>query len=53
MQGGALQIKKNYKNVVFIFLLPPTMDELKIELLKEVLNQRKILIGDIKTPLRN
>lgn len=26
---GALQIKKNYKEAVFIFLLPPTMDELR------------------------
>lgn len=26
---GALQIKKNYKNVVFIFLLPPSMSELR------------------------
>lgn len=26
---GALQIKKNYKNVVFIFLLPPSMSELQ------------------------
>ncbi len=31
---GALQIKKNYKNVVFIFLLPPTMDELKNRIIK-------------------
>ncbi|MDO5716601.1 MAG: guanylate kinase [Tissierellia bacterium] len=26
---GALQIKKNYKNAVFMFLLPPSMTELK------------------------
>ena len=26
---GALQIKERYKNVVFIFLLPPSMEELK------------------------
>lgn len=31
---GALQVKKNYKNVVFIFLLPPTMDELKSRIIK-------------------
>lgn len=31
---GALQIKKNYKNVVFVFLLPPTMDELKNRIIK-------------------
>lgn len=31
---GALQIKNNYKNVVFIFLLPPTMDELKNRIVK-------------------
>lgn len=31
---GALQVKKNYKNAVFIFLLPPTMDELKDRIIK-------------------
>lgn len=31
---GALQIKKKYKEAVFIFLLPPTMDELKQRLIK-------------------
>lgn len=31
---GALQVKKNYKNVVFVFLLPPTMDELKSRIIK-------------------
>ena len=31
---GALQVKKNYKNTVFIFLLPPTMDELKNRIIK-------------------
>ena len=31
---GALQIKKNYKEAVFIFLLPPTMDELRNRILK-------------------
>lgn len=31
---GALQIKKNYKNVVFVFLLPPTMDELRNRIVK-------------------
>lgn len=31
---GALQIKKNYKNVVFVFLLPPTMNELKNRIIK-------------------
>lgn len=31
---GALQVKKNYKNVVFVFLLPPTMDELKDRIIK-------------------
>ncbi len=31
---GALQIKKNYKDAVFIFLLPPNMDELKNRLTK-------------------
>ncbi|WP_138159309.1 guanylate kinase [Peptoniphilus catoniae] len=31
---GALQIKKRYKEAVFIFLLPPTMSELKNRLKK-------------------
>lgn len=31
---GALQIKKKYKEAVFIFLIPPTMDELKSRLVK-------------------
>lgn len=29
---GALQIKKKYKEAIFIFLLPPTMDELRSRL---------------------
>ena len=29
-----MQIKKNYKEAVFIFLLPPTMDELKNRIIK-------------------
>lgn len=31
---GALQIKKNYKEAIFIFLLPPTMDELRNRIVK-------------------
>lgn len=31
---GALQIKEKYKEAVFIFLLPPTMSELKNRLIK-------------------
>lgn len=31
---GALQIKKKYKNVVFIFLLPPNMEELRSRIVK-------------------
>ena len=31
---GALQIKENYKDAVFIFLLPPTMDELRNRIIK-------------------
>lgn len=31
---GALQIKKTLKEAVFIFLLPPTMDELKDRIIK-------------------
>ena len=31
---GALQVKKKYKEAVFIFLIPPSMDELKSRLVK-------------------
>lgn len=31
---GALQIKKNFSEAVFIFLLPPTMEELKNRIVK-------------------
>lgn len=31
---GALQVKKKYKDAVFVFLIPPTMDELKSRLVK-------------------
>lgn len=31
---GALQIKENYSEAVFIFLLPPTMEELKNRIIK-------------------
>ena len=31
---GAIQIKEKYKEVVFVFLLPPTMDELKNRIVK-------------------
>ena len=31
---GALQIKKKYKNAIFIFLLPPNMEELKSRIVK-------------------
>ena len=31
---GALQVKKNYSEAVFIFLLPPTMEELKNRIVK-------------------
>ena len=31
---GALQVKKKYKEAVFIFLIPPTMDELRSRLVK-------------------
>lgn len=31
---GAIQIKEKYKEVVFVFLLPPTMDELRNRIVK-------------------
>lgn len=31
---GAMQIKENYSEAVFVFLLPPTMDELKNRIIK-------------------
>lgn len=46
---GALQVKKNYKNVVFIFLLPPTMDELKNRIIKRGTESKE----DIETRFKN
>lgn len=37
---GALKVKENYPDGVFIFILPPSMEELKKELLIEELKQR-------------
>lgn len=31
---GALQVKKNYPEAIFVFLLPPTMEELKNRIVK-------------------
>ena len=46
---GALQVKKNYKNVVFVFLLPPTMDELRNRIIKRGTESEE----DIKTRFKN
>lgn len=46
---GALQIKKNYKEAIFIFLLPPTMDELKNRIIKRGTETDE----DIKTRFNN
>lgn len=46
---GALQVKKNYKNVVFVFLLPPTMDELRNRIVKRGTESEE----DIETRFKN
>lgn len=46
---GALQIKENFKNVVFVFLLPPTMDELKNRIIKRATESEE----DIETRFKN
>jgi len=46
---GAMQVKKNYKNVVFVFLLPPTMDELKNRIIKRGTETKE----DIERRFRN
>ncbi|MDR7869884.1 MAG: guanylate kinase [Tissierellaceae bacterium] len=46
---GALQVKKNYKNVVFVFLLPPTMDELRNRIIKRGTESAE----DIETRFKN
>lgn len=46
---GALQVKKNYKNVVFVFLLPPTMAELRNRIIKRGTESEE----DIKTRFKN
>lgn len=46
---GALQIKEKYKEAVFIFLLPPTMDELKFRLIKRDTESEE----EINTRFRN
>ena len=46
---GALQIKKKYKEAVFIFLLPPTMEELK----KRLVNRDTETEEEINTRFKN
>ncbi len=46
---GALQVKKNYKEAVFIFLLPPTMDELR----NRIVNRGTETEEDINTRFAN
>lgn len=46
---GALQVKEKYKEAVFIFLLPPTMEELK----KRIVNRGTESEEDIKTRFSN
>ena len=46
---GALQVKKKYKEAVFIFLIPPTMDELKSRLVKRDTET----VDEIETRYRN
>lgn len=46
---GALQVKKKYKEAVFIFLLPPTMEELKNRIIGRGTESEK----DIETRFAN
>ena len=46
---GALQIKENYSEAIFIFLLPPTMDELK----NRIVNRGTETPEDIDRRFRN
>lgn len=46
---GALQIKKNYKDAIFIFLIPPTIDELK----ERLTNRGTETEGEIKVRFEN
>lgn len=46
---GALQIKEKYKEAVFIFLLPPTMEELK----QRIVNRSTESEKDIETRFSN
>lgn len=46
---GALQIKDKYKEAVFIFLLPPTMEELK----QRIVNRGTESEKDIETRFAN
>lgn len=46
---GALQIKERYKEAVFVFLIPPTMDELRNRIIKRGTESEK----DIETRFAN
>lgn len=46
---GALQIKKNYPEAIFIFLLPPSMEELK----NRIVNRGTESLEDIERRLKN
>lgn len=46
---GALQVKSNYENVVFIFLLPPSMEELE----NRIVNRGTETREDIRRRLKN
>lgn len=46
---GALQVKENYENVVFVFLLPPSMEELE----NRIVNRGTESKEDIERRLKN
>ena len=50
---GALQIKKRYKEAVFIFLLPPTMDELRNRLVKRDTETEEEINTRLKMPSKS
>ena len=49
---GALQIKKKYKEAVFIFLIPPTMEELRNRLVKRDTESEEEINTRFKNALR-
>lgn len=50
--NGALQIKENHKKAIFIFVLPPNMEELKRRLIKRGTESKEKILERFKTAYR-